>query len=777
MTRIIETKVEPSVAEPSVKEPSVEELSVEEMPVKRPAQIKVEAQIESPAQRDASMKVDMNMDINDTQAVFSLRLQDEIGIITLDVPGQRLNTLRESFVADIRALLVDIAANSQIKGLVLRSGKPDSFIAGADVNMLAACSSVEQAKALSEAGQQVFNELAALNLPLIAAIHGACLGGGLELALACHGRVCSDDASTRLGLPEVQLGLIPGSGGTQRLPRLVGLTTALDMMLTGKQLRAKQALKCGLVDDMVPESILLDTAITMARQPKRKSKAPQKSKRKSSLSQWLQQGNPIGRKLVFEQAESQVKSKTGDHYPAPFKLLQVVKIGLEQGMSQGLAAEAQAFGELVLSSESRALRQLFFATTEQKKETQWQGAKPNALHHIGVLGGGLMGGGIAYVTATQAELPVRIKDIAHHGINQAVKSAHDLLTAKVRKGHLRAPELHQQLGRITGTLDYRGFERVDMVLEAVFEDVDVKRQMVAEVEAHCPPHTVFATNTSSLPIHQIAAGAARPEQILGLHYFSPVDKMPLVEIIPHAGTSATAVATALKLARKQGKTAIVVQDSAGFYVNRILAPYLNEAARLLLGGEPIEAIDSALVGYGFPVGPMTLLDEVGMDVAAKISPILAAELGARFIAPEAFNKLLADNRHGKKNGRGFYRYEAKKRIKKHKLVDESVYKLLNVKPLSQLPAQELAERCVLLMLNEAALALDEGVIASARDGDIGAIFGIGYPPFTGGPFFYMHQMGIPAVIDKMQEYVRKYGVRFTPCEPLLRMAAEGKSYY
>lgn len=722
---------------------------------------------------------------NANQSAFSLQLQDDIGIITLDVPGQRMNTLRESFVEDIRVLLAEIAENRQIKGLVLRSGKPDSFIAGADVNMLAACSSVEQAKALSEAGQNVFNELAALDLPIIAAIHGACLGGGLELALACHGRVCSDDAKTRLGLPEVQLGLIPGSGGTQRLPKLVGLTTALDMMLTGKQLRAKQALKCGLVDDIVPESILLDTAIALARKRMpRKSTAPKSRagngkarNRKAKLSQWALAGNAVGRKLVFDKAQSTVKAKTGGHYPAPFKLLEVVKVGLEQGRESGLAAEAQAFGELVLSPESAALRQLFFATTDMKKETHWQGAEPNSLSHIGVLGGGLMGGGIAFVTATKAELPVRIKDISHYGINQAMQSAHRLLATKVRKQHLRAPEMHQQLGRITGTLNYSGFERVEVVVEAVFEDLEVKRQMVAEVEAHCAPSTVFATNTSSLPIHQIAEGAARPEQILGLHYFSPVDKMPLAEIIPHAGTSATAVATALKLARAQGKTPIVVQDKAGFYVNRILAPYLNEAARLLLGGEPVDAIDRALVEYGFPVGPMTLLDEVGIDVAAKISPILARELGERFVAPEAFNKLLEDNRKGKKNGRGFYRYEAKKRAKKHKPVDESVYKLLKVKPFSQLPAQELAERCVLLMLNEAALALDEGVIASARDGDIGAIFGIGYPPFTGGPFFYMHQLGIQAVIDKMQEYVRKYGARFTPCEPLLRMAAEGKSYY
>ncbi|MBO1520251.1 fatty acid oxidation complex subunit alpha FadJ [Oceanisphaera pacifica] len=704
-------------------------------------------------------------------SAFRLDEQDGIGIITMDVPGERMNTLRDSFVEEINSLLADIKANKALTGLVVCSGKPDSFIAGADVNMLAACTRAEQAEALSKAGQDIFNQLGELELPLIAAIHGPCLGGGLELAMACHGRVCSDDAKTRLGLPEVQLGLIPGSGGTQRLPKLVGLTKSLDMMLTGKQLRAKQALKAGLVDDMVPASILLDTAVAMARKGKPSSSA------KRALSTRALEDNPLGRKLVFDKALSTVTAKTRGNYPAPKKLLDVVKVGFEQGIKQGLAAEARAFGELVMSPESGALRQLFFATTEMKKETQWQGASPATLEHIGVLGGGLMGGGIAFVSATKAQLPVRIKDISHKGINQAMANAHGLLATKVRKRHLRDTEMKQQLSRITGTLNYSGFERVDMVVEAVFEDIEVKRNMVAEVEAHCPSHTVFATNTSSLPIHQIAEGAARPEQILGLHYFSPVDKMPLAEIIPHADTSATAVASALKLARAQGKTPIVVKDSAGFYVNRILAPYLNEAARLLLEGEPIEVIDNALVDYGFPVGPMTLLDEVGIDVAAKISPILTQELGERFKAPDVFSTLLDDDRHGKKNGRGFYRYNEKKRSNKAKPVDESLYKLLNIKAQSQLPAQDLAERCVLLMLNEAAIALDEGVVNSARDGDVGAVFGIGFPPFAGGPFFYMHQLGIPTVIDKMQEYSRKYGERFAPCEPLRRLAEAGKSYY
>ncbi|MGP7734133.1 fatty acid oxidation complex subunit alpha FadJ [Oceanimonas smirnovii] len=701
-----------------------------------------------------------------TESTFTLRTEDGIGIITMDVPGERMNTLRESFAGELRALLAEIHNNPAIKGLVLRSGKPDSFVAGADVRMLERCSSAGAAAALSRAGQEIFTELERLELPLIAAIHGPCLGGGLELALACHGRVCSDADITRLGLPEVQLGLIPGSGGTQRLPREVGLMKALDMMLTGKQLRPKQALRAGLVHDCVPESILLDTAMAMAKQGK------PASARKTDLKTKALEGNPLGRKLVFDQALSKLRGKTQGNYPAPETLLNVVRTGLEQGSEAGYQAEASAFGELVMTPESASLRRLFFATTEMKKETTYQGAEPGPLHRIGVLGGGLMGGGIAFVTATRAGMPVRIKDIKAEGINQAMATAHRLLNAKVKKKHLRRPEMNRQLALLSGTLDFSGVERADLVVEAVFEDLAIKRDMVQQVQQQCAAHTIFASNTSSIPIHQIAEGAADPSRVVGLHYFSPVEKMPLAEIIPHAGTSPETVATALKLARAQGKTPIVVKDSAGFYVNRILAPYINEAARLLLEGEPIEAIDRALVKYGFPVGPITLLDEVGLDVAVKIAPVLEAELGSRFKAPAALNKLLEAKRYGKKNGRGFYAFN-----KKGKPADPDMYRLLGITPKAQLPAQDMAERCTLLMLNEAALALADGVIASPRDGDIGAVFGIGYPPFTGGPFHHMHQQGIASIVAKMEEYARKYGERFAPCEPLRDMAKAGKSYY
>ncbi|KRV94247.1 multifunctional fatty acid oxidation complex subunit alpha [Aeromonas veronii] len=700
---------------------------------------------------------------------FSLDVRkDGIGILTMDVPGESMNTLKAAFVEEIRSVLAEVKRNKDLIGLVITSGKKDSFIAGADITMLAACTSAKDAETLSREGQEIFAEIEGLTIPVIAAIHGPCLGGGLELALACHGRVVTDHGKSVLGLPEVQLGLLPGSGGTQRLPRLIGVAKALDLMLTGKQVRAKQAKKLGLVDDVVPPSILLDAAIKLAK----------KGKPRHQLKRDLQG------KVLFDQASKGVKAKTRGNYPAPERILDVVRIGVEEGMKAGLAAESRHFGELVMTAESAALRSIFFATTEMKKEVTYQGAEPHKVAHAAVLGGGLMGGGIAFVTATKAGVPVRIKDVASSGIGNAMRYSYDILAKKLKRRHILRSELEKQMSLLTGTLDYSGFHRVDMVVEAVFEDLNLKHQMVKDVERECGEHTVFASNTSSLPINQIAAEAAHPERVVGLHYFSPVDKMPLAEIIPHAGTSAETVATTLAFARAQGKTPIVVKDEAGFYVNRILAPYMNEAARLVLEGEPVEVLDSALLDFGFPVGPITLLDEVGIDVGAKISPILEKELGGeQFQAPKAFDKLLQNDRKGRKNGKGFYLYgKAAPRNKLtgkegKKTVDESVYGVLGIKPSAKLARQEIAERCVLLMLNEAAMALDSGVVASARDGDIGAIFGIGFPPFLGGPFRYMDTLGIDHLVGRLEYYQKRHGDRFAPCARLKAMAAEQQTFY
>lgn len=388
-----------------------------------------------------------------------------------------------------------------------------------------------------------------------------------------------------------------------------------------------------------------------------------------------------------------------------------------------------------------------------------------------------MGGGIAYVTACKAGLPVRIKDINPRGINHALKYSWDQLEGKVRRRHLKASERDKQLALISGTTDYCGFAHRDLIIEAVFENLELKQQMVAEVEQNCATHTIFASNTSSLPIGDIAAHAARPEQVIGLHFFSPVEKMPLVEIIPHASTSAQTIATTVKLAKKQGKTPIVVRDKAGFYVNRILAPYINEAIRMLTEGERIEHIDAALVKFGFPVGPIQLLDEVGIDTGTKIIPVLEAAYGERFSAPaNVVSSILNDDRKGRKNGRGFYLYGQKGR-KSKKQVDPAIYPLIGVQGLGRLSAPQVAERCVMLMLNEAVRCLDEQVIRSVRDGDIGAVFGIGFPPFLGGPFRYIDSLGAGEVVAIMQRLATQYGSRFTPCDRLVEMSERGESFW
>ncbi|CNL76125.1 fatty acid oxidation complex subunit alpha FadJ [Yersinia proxima] len=707
-------------------------------------------------------------------SVFTLSVRpDNIGIITVDVVGDKVNTLKAEFAEQIAEILQQAQALSQLQGLVIISGKPDSFIAGADITMIAACRTAQDARVLAQKGQSILAQIAAFPVPVVAAIHGACLGGGLELALACHSRICSQDDKTVLGLPEVQLGLLPGSGGTQRLPRLVGVSKALDMILTGRQVRARQALKMGLVDDVVPQDILLDVAIQRA-------KAGWLDKPVLPWQERLLSG-PLGKALLFKIVRKKTLAKTKGHYPAAERIIDVVRKGLDHGGPAGYEAEAKAFGELAMTPESAALRSLFFATTSLKKETGGK-AQPRAIHRVGVLGGGLMGGGIANVTATRAGLSVRIKDINPTGINQALKYTWDALGKRVRSKRMRPAERQRQMMLISGSTDYCGFGNVDIVVEAVFEDLSLKQQMVADIEHFAASHTIFASNTSSLPISDIAAQALRPDQVIGLHYFSPVDKMPLVEVIPHAKTSEETIATTVALARKQGKTAIVVADRAGFYVNRILAPYINEAARCILDGEPIDSVDKALVDFGFPVGPIMLLDEVGIDVGTKIMPILVEKLGPRFAAPPSFDVILKDGRKGRKNGRGFYLYPAKTsgfkwKRSPAKQVDTSVYILLGVTPKAHLESAVIAQRCTMMMLNEAARCLDESIIRNPRDGDIGAVFGIGFPPFLGGPFRYMDSLGADKVVKTLNLLAQQYGERFEPCALLVTMAEQQKRFY
>jgi 3-hydroxyacyl-CoA dehydrogenase/enoyl-CoA hydratase/3-hydroxybutyryl-CoA epimerase len=669
---------------------------------------------------------------------------------------------------------------------VLASGKPDNFIAGADIKMLRAMKTANDAAELAKTGRRALDRLASFPKPVVAAIHGACLGGGLELALACASRVASSDDKTRLGLPEVQLGLLPGLGGTQRLPRLVGAEAALDLMLTGKHLDAKRAQRIGLVDEVVPPSILLDVAQKRALAlTDGSAKSGQKGSRRKGLAEAVLVKNPLGRAFFFDQARKRTLRKTHGNYPAAERILDVVRIGLSRGAEAGYGAESAAFGELAVSAEARELIGIFFAQNELKKDTGTSDAtaEPRKLRRVGVLGAGLMGAGIAYVTATNAKLPVRLKDRDERSLGRGFAHLKGLFDERAKKRRMSAFERDRELLRVTTTTSYEGFDSVDVVIEAVFEDLGLKQNVLREVEARSGKNLIFASNTSSLPIGKIAEVSRAPDRVIGMHYFSPVDKMPLLEIIVTERTAPSVTATAVELGKRQGKTVIVVRDGAGFYTSRILGPYLNEASYLVSEGVPVDVIDRALENWGFPVGPLTLLDEVGIDVGEKVGKILHMAFGARMAPPPGVERLVEDQRLGKKNGRGFYDYATKKRSRffgrasKRREVDTTVYAVLGVEPKSDPPAGEIAQRCALMMVNEAVYCLAEGILRSPRDGDIGAVFGLGFPPFRGGPFRYVDVVGASEIVRRLEGYEKTCGARFRPAPLLVEMARAARTFY
>lgn len=721
---------------------------------------------------------------------------DGVALITYDVPGESVNTLQENTSREFDALLSELSSDARVKAAVVISGKPDSFIAGADIKMLSAANTAQDAERLSREGQAAFNRLEQVRFPVVAAIHGACLGGGLELALACTWRIATDDPKTALGFPETQLGLIPGAGGTQRAPRLVGVQTALDLILTARQLKATKALKAGLVDEVVPRPLLEQVAIKRAAELAAKGKKPErngvgfmrlKGKKPQTLLQsllgpqiWTEaalEENPVGRAVLFRKARESVLKKSGGHYPAVLKALEAVRIGVEEGFDKGLAAEARFFGEMVVSDVSRMLVTIFQASTALKKDTGVEGpVEARKVKKIGMLGAGLMGSGISYVTANGG-IDVRLKDRDYPSVARGLAGVRQILDERAKRRSLTRTQADALMAKVTGTTDYSGFKSCDVVIEAVFEDLALKRKVLAEVEAACKPEAIFASNTSSIPITQIAAEAKRPENVVGMHYFSPVNKMPLLEVITTAKTAPEVTATAVALGKKQGKTVIVVNDGAGFYTSRILAPYMNEAAYLLVEGADALELDKALMDFGFPVGPITLLDEVGLDVGAKVAHILHKEFGDRMAGPTAMDELVRDGRLGRKAKKGLYKYDPETG-KKLKEIDETVYDLLpGGRTRKSFDRKEMAERVSLQMVNEAVRCLGEGVLRSARDGDVGAIFGLGFPPFRGGPFRYVDAAGPTNVLRKLESLHGKFGARFTPAPLLVDMVKAGKKFH
>ncbi|MEP6904758.1 MAG: fatty acid oxidation complex subunit alpha FadJ, partial [Gemmatimonadales bacterium] len=695
---------------------------------------------------------------------LTTEVQDGVAVITIDLPNEPVNKFNRQVKEEFIALFDRLERDLNIRAAVLLSGKKDSWIAGADIEEFLELKTAADAERLSHEGQLLLDSIERMRTPMVCAIHGACLGGALEVALAAPYRIATEHPKTVLALPEVQLGLIPGAGGTQRLPRLIGVRAALDMILTGKNVRAKKALQIGLIDELVHPAILRDVAIQRARDIADGTR--KHSRHSNGVSGLLLDENPAGRRIVLKKAREETLKKTHGHYPAPLAAIDAVAAGYSGGTSHGYREESRLFGEMAVNEVSKQLIYIFFATTALKKDpgvTIVEGElAPVALPvlKLGILGAGFMGSGIASVAVQQGTL-VRMRDADHGRVAKGFAAVRDILKERLTRRQITRVEFADMMTLVGGTIDYSGFANVDLVIEAVFEDLDVKHEVLREVETVLKPDAIFASNTSTIPIGEIATASERPDRVLGMHFFSPVHKMPLLEVIVTPQTDPNVIATAVAYGKKLGKTVIVVNDGPGFYVNRILTPYINEAGRLLDQGASIDTIDKALVDFGFPVGPVTLVDEVGLDVASKAGKIMHDAFGDRFSPAQSVQAVVGAGRYGRKSKKGFYLYDEEG---KKGAVDETVYSLLTpaareVLPSSETPlpvrvdytAAEIQQRTILPMLNEAVRCLEEGVIRSPRDGDIGAVFGFGFPPFRGGPFRYMDSLGAAEVVRQLEE--------------------------
>ena len=709
-----------------------------------------------------------------TAPALTVEIREGVALVTFDVPNSPVNTFTRAVREEFVALLDRLERDDSVKAAVLLSGKPDVWIAGADVEELVQLPTAQDAERLSRDGHALMDRVERLRTPVVAAIQGACLGGGLELALACAYRIAADTDKTVLALPEVNLGLIPGAGGTQRLPRVVGLRTALEMIGTGRNVRAKKAYQTGLVDELVHPAILRDIALARARDIGAGRPPARRGPTGSAAQRLLLEQNPIGRAVVFRQAREQTLAKSKGHYPAPLAAIEAVQAGYNGGGERGYREEARLFGEMAASDVSKQLTYLFFAQNALKKDSGVPaGARAAEINKIGVLGTGFMGAGIAAI-AVQQGIAVRFKDTEYGRVLKGLAGVRGVIKERLTRRQITRQQFDDMMSLAEGTIDYTGFGNAHMIIEAVFEDLDVKRAVIGEVERVLPADAVIASNTSTIPIAQIATAARDRRKVIGMHFFSPVPKMPLLEVIVTKDTDPDVVATTVAVGRRLGKTVIVVQDSPGFYVNRILSPYVNEAGRMLDEGLAVDAIDKALVAFGFPVGPITLIDEVGLDVAGKSGAIMAEAYGSRLTPSASLQRVIAAGRLGRKNRKGFYLYDEQG---EKQGVDPTVYGLLPTgAQRSTAPEADIQQRTVLLMVNEAVRCLEDGVIRSPRDGDIGAVMGIGFPPFRGGPFRYIDTVGAAEVVRRLEELNDKYAPRFKPAERLVQAARTGTRF-
>ena len=724
------------------------------------------------------------IDISSLSRTAAWRLEDSgdgVGFLVFNLPDETLNKLSEAVLEDLDRILTELGKDETLRALVVLGGKPESgtFIAGADINEIRSVTDANEATLKAGLGQSVLHKLSTMSPVTIAAIHGNCLGGGAELAFACDMRVASHSPKTRIGLPEVQLGILPGFGGTQRLPRLIGLSRALPVILGGKPLEVRKAYKLGVVDRVVYPDLLRRTCIDLAREALEKggkSYRPRKSNRTSFLMRCLEK-LPPGRTLIRNQARKGIDGKVGRHYPAPYFALDAMVTGFSLDLEKGLNLEAKLIGELIASPVSKNLIDLFLTSEEARRGRRGSGdglsaqACSQSGTTVGLLGAGVMGGGLAALTARKG-FRVRMKDIHREALQTGYKKIDDLYRGRVKRRRMTKSELSNCMAMISGTTEYSGFENTPLVIEAVVENMDIKKQVLREVEATLDERAIFASNTSALSITELASAANRPERVVGLHFFNPVDRMPLVEVIRGEKTSDEAVEAVESFARKLGKVPVRCGDGPGFLVNRILGPYLNEATRLFEEGYSPVSIDAAIREFGMPMGPFELLDEVGLDVGAKVGVILHEAFGERARPPELLSALKENSaRLGKKTGRGFYIHGGKSKkpnddMLRHGGTGGSGFK-----------ADDQAlwiRRLVYPMVNEAARALEEKIVERPSDVDLAKVFGTGFAPFRGGPLRYADSVGVTKVVDGLRSL---RDPRHVPCELLDRLARSGDRIY
>lgn len=677
-----------------------------------------------------------------------------------------MTVLTEESLKELSQILDEVEKDKSAKGLIIYSVKPGHFLAGMDVEVIRSLKSETEATQGCEMGQELFNRIDDLKIPTAALVDGICLGGGLELALSCDKIIAADNNETTLGLPEVMLGVLPGFGGTYRLPKKIGLTGALDMILTGKTVKSKKALKMGLVDFVMPAQRLLPLASEYLNK--------KNDHKKQSLTESLTEAasdNFIARKVIFQKAREKVLSMTKGFYPAPLKILDHLEASYSRKRSAYLASEARAFGELSQTSQSKNLQHIFFLQDEAKKMPLVDDLK--RVEKGAVLGAGVMGGGIAWLLAANGQSPL-MKDIGVEGLNLGLKQASEVFRKAVKRKKMTQDEFERKQRSITPTLNYDGFNRVDLVIEAVVENMNVKKKVLAELETKVKEDCLITTNTSSLSVNEMVQALEKPERFAGLHFFNPVNKMPLVEIIRHDNVSEKTLHSLYKWALKVKKTPVIVGDCPGFLVNRILAPFLNETAYLLQEGVKISAIDKAVLNFGMPMGACRLMDEIGLDVCSHVGEVMEAGLGPRLKANELSHKALEQGLLGKKSSKGFYLYDENG---KEQGINPEIENYL---PKDKIDMDEttIQMRLFLPMINEASNILEEGIVQDAATVDLGLIFGIGFPPFKGGLLRYADAEGPERIKTAIERFASSVSAeRYQLSNYLRDLVANKKKFY